>query len=84
MFFHVPFVVDLQGNPVCIVPHPFGSMFGSSTFIGNLVQILDCFIVLLVNVFRGSKIAIDNVIYLACHSSILDIFDMEHCIIYGV
>jgi hypothetical protein len=62
-----------------LFPHPFGSTFKGSTFIGNFIQTLGCLIALSMNVSWGFIIAMDNILYLASCSSVLGILGMVCC-----
>jgi hypothetical protein len=65
-------------------PHPFGSTTKGSTLIDNLIQTLNHFIVLLVNVSQGSITIVYDVLYLVSCSFVLGIFNMVYCIIFGI
>jgi hypothetical protein len=64
--------------------HPFGSMSRGIVFIDNFVQILGCLIALPINVFQGSIIVANNILYLTSHSFIMGILDIMYYIICGV
>ncbi len=59
-------------------------VFGVATLIDILVHTLGHFIALSMNVSQGSIIVVDDVLYLASHSSILGILVMVCCTFYGV
>jgi len=65
-------------------PHPSGLTSRGSTFIDNLAWTLGHFIALPMNASRGSIVAIDDIMYLAGHSSILGILVMVYDTLYGV
>lgn len=68
---------------IALFPHPFGSTFGGITF-NNSFQILGSPITLPTNVSRGSIIAIDNILYYACHFFLMGILNPLYCIIFEV
>jgi hypothetical protein len=65
-------------------PLPFGSTSRGFTFIGNIFQTLNYFIVLLLNVSQGSIIVTNGVLYLVGHSFVLGILSMVYCTLSGV
>ncbi len=65
-------------------PQPSGSIFGGFSFIGNLVQTLDCFIALPVNASQGSITIADNTLYRVGCSSVLGILGMIYHTLYGI
>jgi hypothetical protein len=54
---------------IAISPHPFGSTSEAFTLIGSRVWTLGHFIALLINVFQGSIIVANGVMYLVRPSS---------------
>jgi hypothetical protein len=57
-------------------PHPFGLTSRGFTFIDNVIQILGHFTTILTNVFQGSIIATNGVLYPISYSSDLGILDI--------
>ncbi len=65
-------------------PHPSGLTSRGSMLNGSLAQILGCLIILLRNASQGSIFDADDILYLIHHSSILNIFCIVYCTLFGI